>query len=67
MKKNKQVSTEIKLVHTHQNNKWNVYKNGVTHYTPFDDEIKAKAAAFDECCMARAQDERLEYVSYQSF
>lgn len=43
---------------------YRVTVNGEDAYTPFTDELAAKAAAFDQCCIAQMSGRvRVEYLS----
>jgi len=61
---------QSKIVLIQDNNRknpiWNVYVNGKTPYTYFDNETKAKAAAFDEACKEIISGKKVT-ISYLSF
>jgi len=60
------MTTEIKLIETGnpEAKKYRVTVNGFDQFTPFDDEVKAKAAAFDKALSAQMDGKiHLSYIS----
>lgn len=64
----KVMTTEVRLIEKKDESGKKSYRvtvNGADNYYPFDDETKAKAAAFEE--VLRAQREGKVYVSWDAF
>lgn len=58
------MTTEIKLIENKATGTYRVTINGQDAYAPFDDEIKAKAAAFDSAATWQMEGQIL--ISYLS-